>query len=135
MQQNPLISLEDTLQNRIERILRDYVVNLCAEFVALHGEAEGFALFAEQLQKNLAAIVKRLGGERHRRFKAIMESALEEQLRCGNVDLHCGWIEGLLNEYYDPMYTYQRHQKADRVAFSGNQHEVTDYLKKRLANS
>lgn len=134
MQQYPLIWLEDTLQNRIERILRDYVVNLCAEFVALHGEAAGFALFAEQLQKNLAAIVKRLGGERHRRFKAIMDSALEEQQRSGNVDLHRGWIEGLLNEYYDPMYSYQLQQKADRVEFSGNPHEVADYLKKRLAD-
>jgi tRNA 2-selenouridine synthase len=133
MQQYPLIWLEDTLQNRIERILRDYVVNLRAEFVELHGAESGFEKFAQQLQKNLAAIVRRLGGERHQRLAAIMDAALEEQLRSGNVDLHRGWIEGLLNEYYDPMYAYQRQQKADRVIFSGDQKAVTDYLRTQLA--
>ena len=113
----------------IERILRDYVIDLCAEFVALHGDEQGFENFAAQLQKNLAAIVKRLGGERYQRLAAILDSALEEQQRSGNVDLHRGWIEGLLNEYYDPMYVYQRQQKAERVIFSGDQHAVADYLR------
>lgn len=133
MQQYPLIWLEDTQQNRMERILRDYVIDLCAEFIALHGEERGFALFAEQLQKNLAAIVKRLGNERHLRIATIMQDALDEQARNGNIDLHLGWIEGLLIEYYDPMYAYQRQQKASREIFSGDHRAVMDYLQTQLA--
>jgi len=48
------------------RILRDYVVDLSAEFASVHGE-EGFALFAERLLESLNNVQKRLGGERHRR--------------------------------------------------------------------
>jgi len=133
MQQYPLIWLEEKLQNRIERILRDYVIDLCAEFVELHGNENGVAMFATQLQKNLSAIVRRLGGERHQRLATVMQDALDEQQRSGNVDLHREWIAGLLNEYYDPMYVYQRQQKADRVIFTGDQRAVADYLRARFA--
>jgi len=134
MQNYPLIWLEDSLQNRIDRILRDYVINLRAEFVTRHGDENGSVLFAEQLQKNLAAIVKRLGRERYQRFAAIMDEALEQQLRSGEVELHRGWIEGLLLEYYDPMYIYQREKKADRIEFCGDQSAVIEYLRARLSS-
>lgn len=133
MQQFPLIWLEDSLANRVERILRDYVIDLRAEFVALHGVEAGFTLFAAQLQKNLAAIVKRLGGERYQRLATIMDNALAQQQQDGNVDLHRDWIEGLLNEYYDPMYEYQRQQKAERVEFVGDRNAVSEYLRARFA--
>jgi tRNA 2-selenouridine synthase len=132
MQRCPLVWLEDPLQNRIERILRDYIVDLHAEFVALHGTENGFIIFAEQLQKNLAAIVKRLGGERYERLADIMRNALDQQSRSGATDLHREWIEALLLEYYDPMYAYQRSKKADRIAFRGDQKEVTEFLRVRL---
>ncbi|KTS97116.1 tRNA 2-selenouridine synthase [Pseudomonas oryzihabitans] len=129
MQQFPLVWLEDSWENRIERILRDYVIDLAAEFVALHGQEQGFALFAEQLRKSLAGIAKRLGGERFQRLSAVLDAALQEQERSGDVAAHRGWIEGLLAEYYDPMYAYQRESKAARVIFSGDQAAVVDYLR------
>ncbi|MHB8354079.1 MAG: tRNA 2-selenouridine(34) synthase MnmH, partial [Burkholderiales bacterium] len=49
----------------------------------------------------------------------------------GAVDLHRGWIEGLLREYYDPMYAFQRERKEARIEFSGGQREVLDYLHHR----
>ncbi|MDT3719915.1 tRNA 2-selenouridine(34) synthase MnmH [Pseudomonas oryzihabitans] len=130
MQQFPLVWLEDSRENRVERILRDYVVDLAAEFIALHGPEQGFALFAEQLRKSLSGIAKRLGGERFQRLAAILEAALVEQERSGDVAAHRGWIEGLLAEYYDPMYAYQRESKASRVVFSGDQAAVVDYLRR-----
>ncbi|RMS12346.1 hypothetical protein ALP75_204759 [Pseudomonas syringae pv. actinidiae] len=60
-----------------------------------------------------------------------MQTALEEQQRSGAVELHRGWIEGLLGEYYDPMYAYQREHKAARIEFAGNQFEVSGYLSER----
>jgi len=124
MQQVPMVWLEDSLEHRVERILQDYVIDLCAEFVAVHGD-EGFSLFSERLLASLDNIHKRLGGDRHRRLMNILETALAEQANSGAVDLHRGWIEGLLREYYDPMYVFQREKKGLRIEFSGEQAAVS----------
>ncbi|MCY1187181.1 tRNA 2-selenouridine synthase [compost metagenome] len=123
--------LDDSFEHRVERILKDYVVDLCAEFVDVVGVEGGFDAFAAYLRKSLSGIVKRLGGERYQRLAAILDAALEEQQRSGAVDLHRGWIEGLLGEYYDPMYAFQLESKAERIEFRGNQGEVVEYLRAR----
>ena len=46
----------------------------------------------------------------------------------GDVSGHQGWIEYLLANYYDPMYTYQLGQKAHRIVFRGDASEINDYL-------
>lgn len=130
MQRFPMVWLEDSQESRVERILRDYVVELCAEFVAVYAE-QGFQLFAERLLGSLDNIHKRLGGERHQRMKALMQAALEEQERSGAVELHRGWIEGLLTEYYDPMYAFQRESKGERIEFAGERAAVLEYLRNR----
>ena len=114
MQTFAMVWLEDTVEGRVERILRDYVVDLCAEFIAVFGET-GYVLFGERLTQSLANIHKRLGGERFQRLQAILQDALAEQTRSGAVDLHRVWIEGLLREYYDPMYAFQRESKGARI--------------------
>ncbi|WP_445937090.1 tRNA 2-selenouridine(34) synthase MnmH [Pseudomonas sp.] len=133
MQEYPLVWLEDAFEDRVERILRDYVINLCAEFISLHGEEDGFRLYAERLLQSLSNIQKRLGGERYQRLLAIMQAALDEQQRSAAVDLHRGWIDGMLREYYDPMYVFQRESKASRIEFAGDQAAVIAYLAERKA--
>lgn len=131
MQHYPMVWLEDSLEGRVERILRDYVIDLCAEFIAEHGDEHGFVRFAERLQQSLANILKRLGGERYQRLATIMQGALLEQQRSGAVELHRGWIEVLLKDYYDPMYAFQRESKDGRIEFSGEQPDVVAYLQER----
>jgi tRNA 2-selenouridine synthase len=131
MQGYPLIWLEDSLDGRIERILGDYVIDLCAEFIAVHGQEQGFGLFAARLQQSLTNILKRLGGERYQRLAASMDAALAEQWRSGDVALHREWIAGLLAEYYDPMYAFQRDSKTARIEFRGDQAAVLEYLQQR----
>ncbi|ANY89290.1 MULTISPECIES: tRNA 2-selenouridine(34) synthase MnmH [Pseudomonas] len=131
MQQYPLVWLEDSFENRVERLLRDYGINLHAEFVERHGAEHGPRLFAERIRQSMANIQKRLGGERYQRLSVLLEQALEAQLNTGEVDLHRGWIEGVLKEYYDPMYAYQREAKAERIEFAGDGVEVREYLKAR----
>ena len=131
MQAFPMVWLQDSVQGRVERILRDYVVELCAEFIAVFGDA-GQALFAERLTQSLGNIHKRLGGERFQRLHGILQAALAEQARSGAVDLHRAWIEGLLREYYDPMYAFQRESKGARIEFAGEQGAVVAYLRERL---
>jgi len=131
MQRYPVVWLEDSLENRVRRILRDYVVDLRAEFVALHGEEAGSALFAQRLRQSLDNIARRLGGERHKRLAAIMDAALAEQARGGGVEPHRAWIQALLAQYYDPMYVYQRQSKAARIVFAGDQDAVVAYLRRQ----
>lgn len=131
MQAFPLVWLEDSLASRVERILKDYVIDLSAELIALLGPEEGFKVFAERLQQSLANILKRLGGERYQRLAAIMDQALLEQANGGVVDSHRGWIEALLVEYYDPMYVFQRENKAGRIEFVGEQTAVVEFLRQR----
>ena len=63
----------------------------------------------------------------------LMEDALAEQGRSGAVDLHRGWIEGLLREYYDPMYVFQREKKGGRIEFAGERGAVLEYLRERAS--
>ena len=131
MQQFPMVWLEDSLEGRVERILRDYVVDLCAEFIDVHGE-DGFALFSERLLESLNNVQKRLGGERHGRMLVLMEEALAEQARSGSVEQFRDWISVLLREYYDPMYAFQREKKGGRIEFAGERGAVLEYLRERL---
>lgn len=128
----PLVWLEDSLENRVERILRDYVIDLEAEFTGLYGEESGFIRFERRLRDSLDKIARRLGNERYRQIAGLMQDALREQAQSGDVALHRGWIRRLLEDYYDPMYAYQRESKAARIEFAGTRTEVSEYLKRRL---
>lgn len=131
MQQCPVVWLEEDRQARVERILRDYVSGLLAEFVALHGEEDGFEPYAARLRASLDNIARRLGDERHRQLRERMGQALDAQRRTGDAALHRGWIERLLADYYDPMYEHQRALKAPRIEFSGTAQAVLEYLRER----
>lgn len=134
MQECPLVWLEDDFASRVQRILKDYVVDLCAEFVAVSPSPEaGFEAFADRLRQGMANIQKRLGGERYQRLAGALEEALAEQQRSGAVEGHRQWIEGLLAEYYDPMYAYQRASKADRILFAGPREAVIEFFRHRAA--
>jgi len=129
MQQCPLVWLEDSFENRVERILRDYVLDQQRDYVTAHGEELGFRLYAQQLLESLGRIAKRLGGLRHQRLTDVMQAALAQQESSGAVDGHRAWIAELLRDYYDPMYDYQRESKTARTVFAGTQDEVLDYLR------
>lgn len=133
MQEAPLVWLEDSFDNRVTRILGDYVIDMHAEFAGLHPDdsQQAFDLFAEHLLGGLLRIRKRLGGEKQQVLQGIMEDALVEQRRTGSVEAHREWIGALLTDYYDPMYAYQRSGKDERVVFSGEQAAVVEYLVER----
>ena len=131
MQQYPMVWLDETFDARVERILKDYVVDLCAEYIQVQGIETGFGVFAERLRESLASILKRLGGERYQRLATLVDEALIEQEKSGSVELHRGWISGLLGEYYDPMYAFQRDSKGARIEFAGDHGAILEYLQDR----
>ncbi|MFA9441089.1 tRNA 2-selenouridine(34) synthase MnmH [Uliginosibacterium sp. sgz301328] len=134
MGQYPIVWLEDDFDARVDRILRDYIVGLHAEFAALHGEA-AFDPFADRLRQSLHNIATRLGGDRHRQLLGLMDDALARQRETGEVDLHRAWIARMLADYYDPMYAYQREARRARIEFTGQAGAVADYLRHRAGRT
>lgn len=113
----------------MRRVLEDYVLGLSAEFMAALGEQAGFAAYAARLRDAMGAIAKRLGGTRYERLSGLLDQALARQEETGETDLHLGWIALLLQQYYDPMYAYQREQREARIVFRGERAAVLAFLR------
>jgi tRNA 2-selenouridine synthase len=123
MATSPMAVVEQSLADRVEVIIEDYVLDLGRRFAAEHGEF-GPGLHREKLQDDLGRIRKRLGGERYQRVSDIMAAAFLAQDESGDLALHREWISVLLEQYYDPMYEYQLAQRGGEVVFRGSRDEV-----------
>lgn len=123
MKTAPLVVVEQTLEQRVDVVLDDYIIDLGRRFGELYGE-DGPARHSERMQEDLAKIRKRLGGERHQQVSAVMAQAFAEQAHSGDLAGHRLWIATLLEQYYDPMYEYQLQQREGRVLFSGGREAV-----------
>jgi tRNA 2-selenouridine synthase len=123
MATSPMAVVEQSLAQRVEVIIEDYVLDLGLRFAAEHGEL-GRGLHREKLQDDLGRIRKRLGGERYQRVSDIMAAAFVAQDERGDLAPHRDWITVLLEEYYDPMYEYQLAQRGGEVVFRGDRDEV-----------
>jgi tRNA 2-selenouridine synthase len=60
----------------------------------------------------------------------MLADALSTQRLSGAVDGHRLWIELLLREYYDPMYTHQKASKAGRIIAAGDADKLHGFLLK-----
>lgn len=129
MQLAPIVVLNEHIEARIERILRDYVINLREEFIALYGAEQGDQMYCERLQHSLLKIQKRLGPERYQHSLQLLNQGLQQQIQGGSLDAHRAWIEILLTQYYDPMYHYQQSKVKERILFTGNHAQVLAYLR------
>ena len=127
MQQSPIVLLETNIDERINITYQEYIIDDLREYQSFYGEQQGFQQWSNQLNNAIDRIQRRLGGLRHRKLKALLEDALQQQL-AGNIEAHKQWIHMLLLDYYDPMYDYQLAKKQQRVVFKGNQDEIFDYL-------
>ena len=123
-----VVWIDESLESRVERILRDYVEDLGQQFDRLRGSDDGFGEFAHRLLESLQNVKKRLGGERHARLDGLMREALAAQREGKGLELHREWIRPLLTEYYDPMYAHQRAEQASRILVTGDRDTVTRYL-------
>ncbi len=129
MQSAPLLVVEESLASRVDHTWRKYILDKLWEWQAVHGDAEGFAAFSQDLRDSLYRIRRRLGGERFEYIGQIMDRALREQLD-GQAELHREWIRELLENYYDPMYEYQMARQADRIRFRGTREEVQAFIER-----
>ncbi len=126
MKHSPIAVVEQTLEERVDVIVEDYVLDLGRRFAVIHGE-QGPGLHREKLQDDLGRIRKRLGGERYAQVSEIMSAAFSAQQASGTLTLHRQWISTLLEQYYDPMYEYQLGQRGGEVVFRGDRDAVVQW--------
>ena len=126
MKTAPLVVLQASFEARARRIHQDYILDNWGRFEGVYGD-DAFTAFSEYLLQALHSIQKRLGGVGFEACQNKLADALLLQSR-GDTSGHLGWIEYLLANYYDPMYTYQLNQKAERIVFRGDAADIRDYL-------
>lgn len=110
MREAPILLLKDSIDNRVTRILRQYVVEQLEEIKA----PDPVSVLESEFLESLSAIQKRLGGDRYQLVSNLMKGAFDDH-RKGDSNGHRIWIETLLTQYYDPMYEYQLERKAGRI--------------------
>ncbi|HIF9410972.1 TPA: tRNA 2-selenouridine(34) synthase MnmH [Photobacterium damselae] len=128
MKQAKVAVVQDPMDVRLERLMDDYVIRMQRDFVALHGEEEGWFEFSEYLSHSMMGIHRRLGHERYEQLVEAQKQAVAQMRATGSVDGHYAWLQPLLEQYYDPMYTYQLEKKAERIVFRGDYQTVKEWL-------
>jgi len=130
MARSPLVVVEQSLEQRVDVVVQDYVIDLGARYRAMHGQ-EGAAVHARRLQDDLFKIRKRLGSECYRLVSNLMKRAFDRQAESGELSGHRAWIAFLLENYYDPMYEYQLAQRQGQPLFRGDRDAVIAWVAER----
>lgn len=113
MRQSPLVILDIDPDERLYNIFEDYVKHSNAAFFL-----EGFK-----------RIQRKLGGTK---FQALTEEMLSAFNQPMDVTNHADWINGLLKEYYDPLYQKDLRYNAEKILYKGKANEVREFLKGQL---
>ena len=130
MKSAPLLLLEDSIDNRIQRIKKEYVEDGLSELQQTYtdkSDSELKLLLLEKFETAIQAIKKRLGGVAFDAIQKRLRNAFE-MYDYGDSSGHDAWIQQLLVDYYDPMYNYQLEQKQERIIQRGNQETIGQYL-------
>lgn len=126
MAESPMVVIELTLEERIEKLWSEYVIERYQNTMAYHGE-NGEQAFSQYLIDSLMRVRKRLGGQRTKEILTLMEEAIVRQHQ-DNFASHRQWLTALTKDYYDPMYSYQLERRGELVVFRGNYSEIIDWL-------
>ncbi len=132
MRQAPVALVEESLESRVETILRDYILANLAAWEA-HCPGAGGEKLEQSLLTGLGKIRRRLGGGNHEAAGKLMRRAFaaagEER-----IEWHREWIALLLGNYYDPMYEYQLARKRHRIEFRGSRRQVAQWCRDYLSS-
>ncbi|AGH82353.1 tRNA 2-selenouridine synthase [Psychromonas sp. CNPT3] len=128
MQEAPMVIIDDPLELRLQRLSKQYCADMWLKFKAELGAEQGWTAYENYLHQGLWGIHKRLGLERFKMLKVLLDQALQAQKTRACCAAHQSWIEIILRDYYDPMYQYQLASKTQRIQFSGSSDEVAQWL-------
>jgi tRNA 2-selenouridine synthase len=127
----PMVVVEQSLNERIDVVIEDYVVDLGRRYELLFGE-DGARLHCEKLQSDLERIRNRLGGLRCQTVSELMTLAFERQWQAADLSGHRHWIAVLLEKYYDPMYEYQLSNRGGEQLFTGDRQAVVRWAQQEV---
>lgn len=130
MRRSPLVVVQVSVEERAERILHDYVVELRQKYRDALGEEEGDRTFCEYLRGALGKIRRRLGDENWRKLDGVLQDALDRQICRGETDRHLEWIMYLIEKYYDPLYQSNFERRAPEILFQGPPQACVEFLKR-----
>lgn len=128
MKQAPVIELIRDKEQRHINIFHDYIERGWDLHVEHYG-VEAANYFYTYLRQSMDKIKRRLGGANHQKCIDLLIQAQISHQKNQNLAEHMNWIEFLLNNYYDPLYSYQLKQKSQRIVFRGKELEIRQWLK------
>jgi tRNA 2-selenouridine synthase len=122
----PVLLIEESLSNRLDVVVADYVEDLGRRYSAAYGP-QASQLHEAKLLDDLGRIKRRLGDQRHRDICAQLTAGFATQRDGGSLEGHRLWIETLLLQYYDPMYDYQLSRREGSILARGTRAEIIEF--------
>jgi tRNA 2-selenouridine synthase len=123
---SPVIWVDDPIENRTTRILREYVTEPIQK-----DDSDGIRTFAK-FQRAVQAIERRLGGVRAQEILRDLKDAELVYQSSGDLQPNRVWIEKLLNYYYDPLYLRSLDRRQVQVAFRGSFSDCRSFISGHL---
>jgi tRNA 2-selenouridine synthase len=121
-----LVYLEETLENRVQNILMDYVKSPLDSAL---NEASIQSIF-EDFKRATKNISKKLGGLRSEEIQKSILQSEEIFLKTKNIEPNLNWIQLLLIYYYDPLYETSLERRQPKILFRGDAKSMLDFFKR-----
>ena len=128
MHSGDLIVLEVPFERRVDITYDEYVASDQQNYIDTYGEDDGLRLWYEYVTGSIKRIQRRLGGALCQKMIALVDDGMISQRKTGNLEKHKLWVASLLQDYYDPMYTYQMSNNSNKIIFKGNEKAVLEYI-------
>ena len=128
---SPVAILNVGFEERVNNVMEDYIINLCASYRRRDGDVKGQAAFYNHHRNAVLRVQKRLGGDNTKKVLSLLDAAYSAMVERGDVTGFKPYIALLLHRYYDPMYDYQISSKEDRIKFEGDSNAVIDWVSRR----
>lgn len=129
MRVSPLVVIERPHEERLQQLIQEYIIDMLNEYKLLYVDTEkAFDAFSDYLLLSLQRIQKRLGIQRWQELNSYMEIALASHKKSMDPQIHLNWLSPLIKNYYDPMYTSQLEDRAERIIFRGDYQACQQYL-------
>ncbi len=136
MRISPLVVIETAVEERLQQLLKEYVIDMEKEFADVHHDRElAFEKFSAYLTDSLLRIRKRLGMHHWQTLDKNLQQALHQHKINADTSHHLLWLEPLLSEYYDPLYRSQLEKRKEYITFRGSYDECYQYLTQSISKN
>ena len=127
MKRAPHVLLLSSMQDRVRRLSKEYVSDSLNQYH--RSTADPWNVLENELQENLGRIKKRLGGVHHKYLSGLLPPAILLLRTEGDWSGFKPFIETLLTEFYDKLYSYHFEKNKQTISFQGEMQAMQDYLR------